>query len=185
MFEGRAAVRQGIPVIVIPDGPQGRSGPQIKSRLRRMRPNLGPGSPLRFGRDDIGNTRPRTLSTLASISSGSPVRRIFFTSVPRLRVTPPEPLTFRSLIRVTLSPSARMAPLESRVSDMMEVSGPAYLYAFVEALEAAAIKAGFAPDDAATLARSTVTGAARLMTLSDASPAELRAQVTSPGGTTQ
>jgi pyrroline-5-carboxylate reductase len=64
-------------------------------------------------------------------------------------------------------------------------SGPAYLYAFVEALEAAAVKAGFEPDAAATLARSTIGGAARLMTLSDASPAELRAQVTSPGGTTQ
>ena len=64
-------------------------------------------------------------------------------------------------------------------------SGPAYLYAFVEALEAAAIEAGFAPDAAATLAQSTIAGAAQLMTMSEASPAELRAQVTSPGGTTQ
>lgn len=64
-------------------------------------------------------------------------------------------------------------------------SGPAYLYAFVEALEAAAIQAGFAPDAAATLARSTIAGAASLMAMSAASPAELRAQVTSPGGTTQ
>lgn len=64
-------------------------------------------------------------------------------------------------------------------------SGPAYLYAFVEALQAAAVKAGFAPDAAATLAQSTIAGAAALMTMSDASPAELRAQVTSPGGTTQ
>lgn len=64
-------------------------------------------------------------------------------------------------------------------------SGPAYLYAFVEALEAAAIEAGFAPDAAATLARSTIAGAAQLMAMSEASPADLRAQVTSPGGTTQ
>lgn len=64
-------------------------------------------------------------------------------------------------------------------------SGPAYLYAFVEALQAAAVRAGFAPDAAATLAQSTIAGAAALMAKSDASPAELRAQVTSPGGTTQ
>lgn len=64
-------------------------------------------------------------------------------------------------------------------------SGPAYLYAFVEALQAAAVEAGFAPEAAATLARSTIAGAASLMAMSDASPAELRAQVTSPGGTTQ
>ena len=67
----------------------------------------------------------------------------------------------------------------------MSGSGPAYLYAFVEALEAAAIRAGLPADAAATLARSTVVGAAALMATSDASPADLRAQVTSPGGTTQ
>ena len=64
-------------------------------------------------------------------------------------------------------------------------SGPAYLYAFVEALEAAAIRAGLPADAAAALAQSTIAGAASLMAMSEASPAELRAQVTSPGGTTQ
>jgi pyrroline-5-carboxylate reductase len=64
-------------------------------------------------------------------------------------------------------------------------SSPAYLYAFVEALEAAAVAAGFGPDAAATLARHTIAGAAALMALSGADPAALRAQVTSPGGTTQ
>ena len=64
-------------------------------------------------------------------------------------------------------------------------SGPAYLYAFTEALESAAIAAGLTPDAAATLARSTLTGAAALMASGDTPPAELRRQVTSPGGTTQ
>jgi pyrroline-5-carboxylate reductase len=63
-------------------------------------------------------------------------------------------------------------------------SGPAYLYAFVEALEAAGAQAGLSAADAATLARATVSGAAALMATSDADPAELRRQVTSPGGTT-
>lgn len=64
-------------------------------------------------------------------------------------------------------------------------SAPAYLYAFVEALEAAGASAGLPPQDAARLARSTIAGAAALMARSGEEPAELRKQVTSPGGTTQ
>ncbi len=64
-------------------------------------------------------------------------------------------------------------------------SGPAYLYAFIEALEAAGVQAGLPAGDAASLARATVTGAAALLAAGDADPAELRRQVTSPGGTTQ
>lgn len=64
-------------------------------------------------------------------------------------------------------------------------SAPAYLYAFVEALEAAGAAAGLSARDAARLARSTLAGAAALLTESGEEPAELRRQVTSPGGTTQ
>lgn len=64
-------------------------------------------------------------------------------------------------------------------------SAPAYLYAFVEALEAAGVSAGLPPQDAQRLARSTLAGAAALMARSGEEPAELRRQVTSPGGTTQ
>jgi pyrroline-5-carboxylate reductase len=64
-------------------------------------------------------------------------------------------------------------------------SGPAYLYAFVESLEAAGVSAGLSARAAKLLARSTVTGAAALLAGSEAEPAELRSQVTSPGGTTQ
>ena len=63
-------------------------------------------------------------------------------------------------------------------------SGPAYLYAYVEALEAAGVAAGLSAVQAARLARSTVQGAAVLMAESGTDPAELRRQVTSPGGTT-
>ena len=62
-------------------------------------------------------------------------------------------------------------------------SGPAYVFAFVEALTAAGIAAGLAPDTAARLARATVTGAAALLD-GHADPAALRTAVTSPNGTT-
>jgi len=64
-------------------------------------------------------------------------------------------------------------------------SAPAYFYAFVEALAAAGVEAGLPSDEARALARATIEGAAALMAASDADPAELRAQVTSPGGTTE
>jgi pyrroline-5-carboxylate reductase len=64
-------------------------------------------------------------------------------------------------------------------------SAPAYLYAFTEALEAAGEAEGLPPDAARTLARATMAGAAALMAQSKLDPAELRRQVTSPGGTTE
>jgi pyrroline-5-carboxylate reductase len=64
-------------------------------------------------------------------------------------------------------------------------SGPAYLYLFMEALEAAAVAGGLAPDVARGLISQTVLGAAELARASEEGPRELRARVTSPGGTTE
>lgn len=64
-------------------------------------------------------------------------------------------------------------------------SAPAYLYAFIEALEAAGAAAGLEAGDARKLARGTIVSAAALMGESGEDPAELRRQVTSPGGTTE
>ncbi|MGI9622664.1 MAG: pyrroline-5-carboxylate reductase [Acidimicrobiales bacterium] len=63
-------------------------------------------------------------------------------------------------------------------------SGPAYVYLFTEALIEAAVAVGLDKGTADTLARQTVLGAARLLTESGTPPNELRANVTSPGGTT-
>jgi pyrroline-5-carboxylate reductase len=64
-------------------------------------------------------------------------------------------------------------------------SAPAYLYAFVEALQAAGESLGLPAAAARELARATTAGAAALMAESGAEAAELRRQVTSPGGTTE
>ncbi|HTS21958.1 MAG TPA: pyrroline-5-carboxylate reductase [Casimicrobiaceae bacterium] len=64
-------------------------------------------------------------------------------------------------------------------------SGPAYVFYFLEALEAAARELGFAPAEARRLALATFSGAIRLAEQSDSEPALLRAQVTSKGGTTE
>lgn len=63
-------------------------------------------------------------------------------------------------------------------------SGPAYVFHFIEALEAAAVQRGFDAATARELALGTVLGAARLAASSDDAPAVLREKVTSKGGTT-
>ena len=64
-------------------------------------------------------------------------------------------------------------------------SGPAYVFLMAEALIQAGIAAGLTPVVARQLAIQTVAGAGRLLAESTAEPAELRRQVTSPGGTTE
>jgi pyrroline-5-carboxylate reductase len=64
-------------------------------------------------------------------------------------------------------------------------SAPAYLYAFVEALQAAGESLGLPAAAARELARATTAGAAALMAASGEEAAALRRQVTSPAGTTE
>ena len=64
-------------------------------------------------------------------------------------------------------------------------SGPAYVFYFIESLEAAAIAQGLAADTARQLALQTFLGAAKLALESGEEPAVLRQRVTSKGGTTE
>lgn len=63
-------------------------------------------------------------------------------------------------------------------------SGPAYVFLLAETLAEAGIAAGLEPEVARSLARATVAGAGALLDASPAEAAELRRNVTSPGGTT-
>lgn len=63
-------------------------------------------------------------------------------------------------------------------------SGPAYVFLVAEALIAAGIAEGLAPAVADSLVRETIRGAGELLVRADRPPASLRADVTSPGGTT-
>jgi pyrroline-5-carboxylate reductase len=64
-------------------------------------------------------------------------------------------------------------------------SGPAYVFYFIESLEAAAVAQGLAPATARQLALQTFFGAAKLALESGEQPAVLRQRVTSKGGTTE
>jgi pyrroline-5-carboxylate reductase len=67
----------------------------------------------------------------------------------------------------------------------VSASGPAYVFWFIEQLAASAEKLGIESGAALKLATQTVLGAAKLAASSKDSPAELRKQVTSRGGTTE
>lgn len=62
--------------------------------------------------------------------------------------------------------------------------GPAYVFLMAEALIEAGVTAGLPREIARLLATETILGAGRLLVESDDSPEELRAMVTSPGGST-
>ena len=64
-------------------------------------------------------------------------------------------------------------------------SGPAYVFLLIEALARAGEAEGLPPALALQLARSTVAGSGELARVSAESPATLRENVTSPGGTTR
>jgi len=63
-------------------------------------------------------------------------------------------------------------------------SGPAYVFHLIECLAKAAVDVGLEPELAARLALQTVAGSGELARQSDDDAAQLRVNVTSPGGTT-
>jgi pyrroline-5-carboxylate reductase len=63
-------------------------------------------------------------------------------------------------------------------------SGPAYVFMLIEALMDGGVKAGLNRDTARLLAAQTVFGAAKMVLESDTHPAQLKDNVTTPGGTT-
>jgi pyrroline-5-carboxylate reductase len=63
-------------------------------------------------------------------------------------------------------------------------SGPAYVFHLIETLAAAGVAEGLPETLSLQLARATVAGAGALAEAADEGPAELRINVTSPGGTT-
>lgn len=63
-------------------------------------------------------------------------------------------------------------------------SGPAYVYLMIEAMSDAGVKAGLTRDLSRMLAAQTVFGAAKMVMSTNEHPAQLRDNVTTPGGTT-
>lgn len=76
---------------------------------------------------------------------------------------------------------------ESQIDALSAVSGsgPAWIFYIMEQWEKIAINHGFSSEQAALMVRGTFAGSVDLLAQSDKEPSELRANVTSPGGTTE
>jgi len=94
----------------------------------------------------------------------------------------------RQLVERLLAPTGRLLWLEREEQldavTAVSGSGPAYVFYVLEAMMQAGVEMGLSEADARQLAQATFDGAAALATASPLHPRELRAQVTSKGGTT-
>ena len=144
-------------------------------------------------------------AVVVSIAAGVPVRDLaeVFASRPIARVMPTTGVAIakgvativaanpdaRARAHALFDPVATTVDLddEGLIDAATAVSGsaPAYWYALIEALEAAGEAQGLPPEAARALVRATMISAGALLEHTGEEPAELRRQVTSPGGTTQ
>ena len=86
-----------------------------------------------------------------------------------------------------LGAAGRTIEVEERDLDAvtgLSGSGPAYAFLMIESLTEGGVAAGLKRETAAVLAAQTLLGAAQMALTGPCSPADLRAAVTSPGGTT-
>jgi pyrroline-5-carboxylate reductase len=86
-----------------------------------------------------------------------------------------------------LSKAGEVIVIDESIQDAVTASsgsGPAYYFAFTEAVVGAARRLGISPEDATTLASQTLIGAALMVEKSGKDLKTLRENVTSPNGTT-
>ena len=145
------------------------------------------------------------ISLAAGVRSGA-IARWFGREMPTVRVMPNTPaLINKAVCGVFATPGVDAAGRditqtvleslgsviwveeESLIDSITGISGsgPAYFFRLMELLEQAAIEHGLTPDQARQSVIDTALGAAQLGGQSRLSLAQLREQVTSPGGTTQ
>ena len=132
------------------------------------------------------------------------VNEILGNSVRVIRIMPNTPMTVgRGIFAMSLSPKANqedqnwLRGVLGEVGEVISVpeelqdavtatsgSGPAYFFAFAEAIETAAKRLGLNDADSKILARETLIGAALMVEKSGKELKMLRENVTSPNGTT-
>jgi pyrroline-5-carboxylate reductase len=93
----------------------------------------------------------------------------------------------RDYVKGFLAATGKVIEVDEVLQDAVTAtsgSGPAYFFAFVEAMIAGAKKLGLSEADATTLTVQTIVGSAALLAESGESATVLREKVTSPNGTT-
>ncbi|MGT2950644.1 pyrroline-5-carboxylate reductase [Streptococcus cuniculi] len=86
-----------------------------------------------------------------------------------------------------LSQSGQVKRVDEKLMDAATAlagCGPAFVYQWIEAMMDAGVAHGLSADDAKYLAAQTLLGSAQMVLESSKHPAQLRQEVTSPGGST-
>ncbi|MER0122831.1 pyrroline-5-carboxylate reductase [Streptococcus sp. ZJ93] len=86
-----------------------------------------------------------------------------------------------------LSQSGQVKRVDEQLIDVATAlagCGPAFVYQWIEAMMDAGVAHGLSADDAKYLAAQTLVGSAQMVLTSSKHPAQLRQEVTSPGGST-
>ena len=97
------------------------------------------------------------------------------------------PVASLDLARKVLGAVGAVRFMDERLLDAVTAvsgTGPAYVFLLAEALTEAAMREGMPYDIAEQFVHQTIRGAGHLLTGTSRTPAQLRYQVTSPGGTT-
>lgn len=151
---------------------------------------------------DNHNHKPLILSILAGVTLSK--LQSAFPSQPIIRVMPNTPALVGAAMtaiapnsRVTTDDISLAKSIFSAIGDLIEVpetlmdgvtglsgSGPAFVALMIEALADGGVVAGLPRTVAQQLALQTVLGTAELIKTKQLHPAQLKDQVTSPGGTT-
>ncbi len=90
-------------------------------------------------------------------------------------------------VRATLATAGKALVIDESLQDAvtaMSGSGPAYFFAFIEAMIKSGQELGLSHEDGTALAIATIKGAAAMLESSGKSATTLRENVTSPNGTT-
>jgi pyrroline-5-carboxylate reductase len=169
-----------------------------------VKPQLAPGVCREIG-DLVVGLRVLVVSVMAGVSEAG-IQRWLGAPLPVVRAMPNTPAMVQSgAIGLHASPEVdeagrnraetilRAAGLALWVAEETQIdavtalsgSGPAYFFLLMEAMEQAGTALGLDAETARLLTIQTALGAARMAVESESSPAQLREQVTSPGGTTE
>ena len=179
-----AALVKGAKALVLAVKPQ-----QVAAALQGLQPDAGATVLSIAAGVRLETLRAALGANLHYVRSMPNTPALYGAGISGLYAPPGTPPNARQLAEEILRSAGETVWLE-REEDMDAVtalsgSGPAYFFLLTEVLREAGAALGLAPDTAAKLAQQTFIGAAAMAANSGADVSQLRANVTSKGGTTE